>query len=89
MAVSVEAAAEEASSLVLCDTEAEPPATTFRWALNTSTGLTNLGPRRSDIISHLIFFLRNLFSIHFTFVQIGGAVTDKAQDQVMTSHPRM
>ena len=61
MAVSVEAAAEEASSLVLCDTEAEPPATTFRWALNTSTGLTNLGPRRSDIISHLIFFDETYF----------------------------
>ena len=56
MAVSVEAAAEEASSLVLCDTEAEPPATTFRWALNTSTGLTNLGPRRSDIFCSFDIF---------------------------------
>ena len=62
MAVSVEAAAEEASSLVLCDTEAEPPATTFRWALNTSTGLTNLGPRRSDIFcSFDIFFTKPIF----------------------------
>ena len=62
MAVSVEAAAEEASSLVLCDTEAEPPATTFRWALNTSTGLTNLGPRRSYIFcSFDIFFYETYF----------------------------
>ena len=56
VAVSVEAAAEEASSLVLCDTEAEPPATTFRWALNTSTGLTTLGPRRSDIFCSFDIF---------------------------------
>ena len=48
-------------------------------------------PRAAQVRYYFPFdiFWRTLFSIDFTFVQIGGAVTDKAQDQVMTSHPRM